>query len=172
VTELREPASISTDNGLAGTALTWLHFDRSPGHRMPSASALALATVLSLAGSLLADWLLAKLAVAVFPSTKGYTHFQFHDYAALTSVGVIVACAAWPIVARWCSQPRWLFVRLAVLVSLVLLLPDVAILVQGQPAKAVLFLVLMHIAIAVVTYNALVRLSPVRGKQSGEQARS
>jgi hypothetical protein len=129
---------------------------------MPAVGALVVATVVSLVGSVVADWLLAKLAVAVFPSTKGYSHFAFHDYAALTVVGVIVACISWPIVVRWCSQPRRLFAQLAVLVSLVLLLPDVAILVQGQPAKAVLFLALMHVAIAVVTYNALVRVSPVR----------
>jgi hypothetical protein len=162
VNQLREPDSISANGGLTGKALHRVHFDRSPGHRTPAIGALVVATALSLAGSLLADWLLTKLAVAVFPSTKGYPHFQFGDYSTLTILGVIAACAGWPIVARWCSQPRWLFVRLAVLVSLALLLPDLAILVQGQPAKAVLFLALMHIAIAVVTYNALVRLSPVR----------
>ena len=41
-------------------------------------------------------------------------------------------------------------------------LPDVYILVKGQPAKAVGFLFLMHLAIALVTYNALVRVAPVR----------
>ena len=48
------------------------------------------------------------------------------------------------------------------LVTLVLWLPDVYILVNGQPAKAVGFLFAMHLAIALVTYNALVRLAPVR----------
>jgi hypothetical protein len=129
-----------------------------------------MATVLALGGSLLADWLLAKLGVAVFPSTRGYPHFQFSDYSILTVLGVIAACVGWPIVARWCSQPRWLFVRLAVLVSLALLLPDLAILIQGQPAKAVFFLALMHVAIAVVTYNALVGLSPARSGNSGARA--
>jgi len=125
-----------------------------------------VATIVSLGGSLLADWLLTKLAVLVFPNTKGYQHFQFGDYSTLTILGVVIACVGWPIVVRWCSQPQSLFFRLAVIVSLALLLPDLAILVQGQPPKAVLFLALMHIAIGVVTYNALVRISPVRSKRS------
>jgi len=51
---------------------------------------------------------------------------------------------------------------MAVLVTLVLWLPDVYILMKGQPVKAVAFLFLMHLAIALVTYKALVRLAPVR----------
>jgi hypothetical protein len=54
---------------------------------------------------------------------------------------------------------------MAIGVTLVLWLPDVYILVQGQPAKAVGFLFVMHLAIALVTYNALVRLAPVRVPQ-------
>ena len=50
---------------------------------------------------------------------------------------------------------------MAVLVTLVLWLPDVWILIKGQPANAVAILFVMHVAIALVTYNALVRLAPV-----------
>jgi len=74
----------------------------------------------------------------------------------------IFACVAWPVTTRITSQPRWMFLRMAVLVTLVLWLPDVYILTKGQPVKAVAFLFLMHLAIAVVTYNALVRLAPAR----------
>ncbi len=89
-------------------------------------------------------------------------HFRFSDYSKLTIIGVIIACAAWPVVARVTSDPRWVFFRLAILVTIVLLLPDLYIWVKGQPAHAVLFLVLMHLAIAVITYNLLVRVAPVR----------
>jgi hypothetical protein len=87
-------------------------------------------------------------------------HFQFHDYAKLTVIGVIIACTAWPVVTRISSTPRWLFLRLAILVTLILWLPDVYILYQGQPADAVAVLFMMHLAIALVTYNVLVRLAP------------
>ncbi len=143
-------------------AMELARVDLSPRHRGPRALSLAVATVASLVLCLLADWLLAKAAVAVFPATKGYVHFQFSDYAKLTIIGVIIACIGWPIVARVTSDPRWVFFRLAILVTIVLLLPDLYIWMQGQPGQAVLFLALMHLAIAVITYNLLVRVAPVR----------
>jgi hypothetical protein len=137
--------------------------DFAPKQRQPSTARVVLATVVALIGSLAADAVLVALGEAVFPTTKGYAHFQFSDYSKLTIIGVIIACAAWPIVTRITSAPRWLFFRLAIAVTFVLFLPDFYILKQGQPAKAVAVLLCMHVAIAVVTYNALVRLAPVRG---------
>jgi hypothetical protein len=146
-------------------ALDLIHLDFAPNHEHPQAGRLVLATVVSVVGSLVADALLVVIAQAVFPSTKGYAHFQFSDYSKLTVIGVIIACIAWPITTRITSQPRWMFFRMAILVTLVLWLPDVYILVQGQPGKAVAFLFLMHLAIAVVTYTALVHLAPVRARR-------
>ena len=109
-----------------------------------------------------ADAIVVVLGKLAFPSTQDYSHFQFRDYSKLTVIGVVVACVAWPIVTRISSAPRWLFFRLAILVTLVLLVPDLYILHQGQPAKAVIVLMVMHLAVALVTYNALVHLAPVR----------
>jgi hypothetical protein len=134
--------------------------DFRPRHAQPRVSRVVPATLAAVAGSLAADALLVAIGQAVFPGTRGYVHFQFHDYAKLTVIGVIVACAAWPVVTRISAVPRWLFFRLAILVTLVLWLPDVYILYRGQPANAVAILVLMHLAIALVTYNLLVRLAP------------
>ena len=39
------------------------------------------------------------------------------------------------------------------------------ILKQGQPAQAVAVLMWMHVAIALVTYNSLVHLAPVRARR-------
>ena len=117
--------------------------------------------MVALVGSLVADAILVAVAKAVFPSTKDYPHFVFSDYGKLTVIGVIVACIGWPIVTRISSAPRWLFFRLAIVVTLVLFLPDLYILKQGQPAKAVAVLMCMHVAIALVTYNALVHLAPI-----------
>jgi hypothetical protein len=134
--------------------------DFRPRHTQPKTSRVVLATIAALAGSLAADALLVVLGQAVSPATRGYVHFQFHDYAKLTVIGVIIACAAWPVVTRMSSEPRWLFFRLAILVTLVLWLPDIYILYRGQPGDAVAVLFLMHLAIAVVTYNLLVHLAP------------
>jgi Family of unknown function (DUF6069) len=119
-------------------------------------------TVAAVGLSLLADALLAMAGTYLFPSTKGYDHFRFADYSKLTVIGVLVACVAWPVAARLSSAPRWLYARLAVAVTLVLLVPDLYILWQGQPVAAVLVLMCMHVAIALVTYNVLMRVAPVR----------
>src|SRR5271163_432586 len=107
--------------------------DFRPGHGQPTVSRLVLATIAAVAGSLAADALLVVIAQAAFPGTKGYAHFQFSDYAKLTVIGVIIACVAWPVVTRISFDPRWLFLRLAVVVTLILWLPDLWILSQGQP---------------------------------------
>jgi hypothetical protein len=143
-------------------SLDLVKVDFAPRHHQPSTIRLLLATAVSLAGSLGVDAAIVAVGTAVFPSTKGYVHFQFHDYAKLTVIGVIIACIAWPIVTRISSAPRWLFFRLAILVTLILWLPDIFILAKGQPAKAVAVLMCMHLAIALVTYNALVHIAPVR----------
>jgi hypothetical protein len=116
----------------------------------------------SLIGLLAADAVLVAIGTRIFPSTSGYVHFRFSDYGRLTTIGVIVACVAWPVMTRISSAPRWVFLRMAVLVTAVLLLPDLYILAKGQPVKAVLVLMIMHLAIGLVTYNALVHLAPAR----------
>jgi hypothetical protein len=145
--------------------MSLLRLDFTPTHHQPSTVRVLLATVLSIAGSLLADAALVAIGSRVFPTTKGYVHFEFHDYAKLTIIGVVIACIAWPVVCRVSSAPRWLFFRLAIAVTVVLLLPDVYILHQGQPARAVAVLMVMHLAIALITYNLLVHLAPVRRRR-------
>ena len=124
--------------------MSLVHLDFAPNHEQPQAGRVALATVVSLVGSLLANAVLVVIAQALIPGTKGYAHFQFGDYAKLTVIGVLIACAAWPVTTRITSQPRWMFFRMAVLVTLVLWLPDVYILMKGQPGKAVAVLFVMH----------------------------
>lgn len=143
-------------------AASLVRLDFAPQHRQPPAGRVLLATVASIAGSLAADAVLVVIGEALFPGTKGYVHFRFSDYGKLTVIGVIIASVAWPVVSRVSSEPRWLFVRLAALVTLFLWLPDLYILYRGQPADAVAVLMVMHLAIAVVTYNLLVHLAPVR----------
>ncbi|HSY15652.1 MAG TPA: DUF6069 family protein [Jatrophihabitantaceae bacterium] len=147
---------------MIGRSLRLARIDFSPNHTQPAPLNVTLATIVSIVASLLCDAVLVAIGTAVFPSTKGYPHFNFSDYGKLTIIGVIIACVAWPIATRITSAPRWLFARLAVLVTLVLLLPDLAILVNGQSPRAVAILVLMHLAIALVTYHSLVRLAPTR----------
>ena len=149
-----------------GRALGLARVDFAPAHRQPSSLRVAIATIVSVAGSLAADAILVVIGEAVFPSTKGYVHFQFSDYSKLTIIGVLIACAAWPIVTRISSAPRWLFFRMAIAVTLVLWLPDLYILHMGQSVRAVAVLMVMHLAIAVVTYNCLVHIAAIRRRRS------
>ena len=142
-------------------AASLVHLDFSPKHRQPLPGRVVLAAVASIVCCLVADFILVVIGEAIFPATKGYVHFRFSDYGKLTVIGVIIASAAWPVVTRVTSAPRWLFSRLAVLVTLFLWLPDLYILYRGQPARAVAVLMVMHLAIALVTYNLLVHVAPV-----------
>ena len=148
--------------GLFQSALEASRIDFKPRHRQPPSTALVVATAFSLLASLLLDALMIVIGTAIFSSTKGYVHFRFSDYSRLTVIGVLLACGAWPFVCRLSSQPRWLFFRAAILLSAVLFIPDLYLMIRGDPLKAVLVLFVMHVGIAVVTYNSLVHLAPVR----------
>lgn len=155
---------------LQALAVVAIDFDRRHDH--PAAGRLVLATAVAVIGSLLANAALVAIGTTVFPATKGFVHFEFSDYGRLTVLGVVLACASWPIVSRISSVPRWVFFRLAVAVTLVLWLPDVWILIHGEPPDAVLVLMLMHLAVALVTYPTLVHVAPIRQWSDGLVGRS
>jgi hypothetical protein len=136
--------------------------DWSPSHRQPSVVRVVIATVIAVAGALAADAILVALCTRVFPGTAGYSHFQFHDYAKLTIIGVVIGAVGWPVLTRISSAPKWLYRRLMILISLVLFLPDAWLLIHHQPPKAVAVLMLMHVAIAAVIYSTMVNIAPIR----------
>jgi hypothetical protein len=148
-------------------ALRLARVDFRPYGRQPPASRVIAALVVSVIGSLAADAILVAIGTTVFPATKGYGHFQFSDYAKLTVIGVVIACLAWPVITRISSAPRWLLFRLAILVTLVLWLPDLYILYRGAPGRAVAVLMTMHLAIALITYNSLVHIAKVKPSGRG-----
>ena len=143
-----------------GPLLKAFHVDFVRADPQPSWPRWVVATAVALLGSLAADAALAAGGKRVFPSTAGFVHFRFSDYAKLTLIGVLVACVAWPVVTRLSSRPQWLFLRLAVAVTLALFLPDVWIWIRGESVRGILVLVVMHLAIAVITYTSLVRIAP------------
>jgi hypothetical protein len=137
----------------------------SPGNKgrsvpRPRPLLLVLASIVALSGSLLACAVLVLIGVRVFPDTAGYAHFQFPDYAKLTTIGVLVGCVAWPVFCAVFVRPRLMYLWAAILASVVLLAPDGWILLHGAPVDAVDVLVAMHLAVAAVTVSALVFLAP------------
>jgi hypothetical protein len=147
---------------LIDRALKLARIDWSPARRQPAPEWVAIATMIAVAVALLADAALVAAGTALFPSTIGYEHFRFDDYAKLTVIGVVIGCAGWPITTRITSAPRWLFSRLAVLISLVLFLPDVWLLLRHQPLDAVAVLMTMHVAVALITYQVVVRVASAK----------
>jgi hypothetical protein len=161
----RKDAKVQDDRqagpGLLDWATAQARLSFSPSHRQPSLLRVLLSTCSSLILCLASDAILVSIGEAIFPRTKGYSHFHLSDYGKLTVIGVVIACVAWPIVTRVSWDPRWLFFRLAILVTLVLWLPDLYILYRGQPGDAVAVLMVLHLAIALLTYNLLVHIAPV-----------
>lgn len=162
----RPPTTPSWERTLAR-----LHVDVHGSQPGPSPVLVIVATVVAVAGSLVADALLVHLGQHVYPRVRHYGHFHFSDYGKLTVIGVLVACAGWPLVARFSTAPRRVFGWLAVLVTVVLFAPDAYIyVVQKQPGEGVFVLIWMHVAIAIVTYVALVTIAPPRAPAVRDRA--
>ncbi len=139
-----------------------LGVDLEARHRAPTNARVGVAALAAVVASLGADAGLVALGTAVFPATRGFSHFRPLDYGSFTVLGVLAACLLWLALVRVADEPRRLYRRLAVAVSLVLLLPDAYLLLfSGEPPRAVGVLVAMHGAVALCTYHLVVRLAPV-----------
>ena len=145
-------ASRSTRTGPAPHAVP-------PTLRRVAAAGLAAAAV-----SLAADLVLVAVGQAVFTVPASFGKFAFGTYALLTVLGAAGATAAWWAVTRLSSRPQWLLIRLAALVTALLLIPDFLLLgTRGNPTGPVVILMLMHLAIAAITYLTLIKVAPARG---------
>jgi hypothetical protein len=119
-------------------------------------------TALAALASLFGDALVVQWTKSRYPSLSNYSHFRLADYGTLTIVGVLGAGFAWWLVTRSVGTPRRVFFRVALVVTVVLWLPDLWLLVRGEPGRAIAALALMHVVVAVVTYNVLVHVAPLR----------
>jgi hypothetical protein len=117
-------------------------------------------TAIAAIASVVVNAALVWLATAFDPALQHYSHFRLADYGALTVVGVISAGVAWYIATRNLVTPRHTFFRVAVATMVVLWVPDVWLFVKHEPTRAVIFLILMHLAVALITYNLLVFAAP------------
>jgi hypothetical protein len=133
--------------------------DLKPNRPLPSAARIVLAGVLSVVGSLIADLILVAIGRAAFDPPASFDKFNFATYAALTIIGVIGATAGWALLVRMTSHPRWFVLRAAVVVTIVLLVPDFALLPR-DPTGPVVVLMIEHIAIAIVTTVLLLTVAP------------
>jgi hypothetical protein len=133
--------------------------DLRPLHPPPSLGRIALAGVLSAVASVVACVILSEAGKALLSPPASFDKFTPPGYIVLTVLGVAAATVGWAILVRMTSQPRWCLTVAAVLVTIVLLLPDVAILPQ-DPTSDVVVLMIEHVAIAIITTWLLLRVSP------------
>lgn len=136
--------------------------DFPTGRQQPSLWRFVVAVIVAVGGSLIACAVLVAVGTAVFPMTIGYGHFVFADYSKLVIIGVLIACASWPLVTLISSRAARLFLILTIAVTIVSFAPDLWILHTGQVAEGVLVLAVMHVAVALVTLPALVFIAPQR----------
>ena len=130
----------------------------------PRPARFLIAAVVAVGLSLLACAAVAAATIALVPALRSYGHLEVQDWAKLTVVGIVLASLGWPIAGLIWARARRPFLVLTVVVTVVSFVPDLWILRQGQPASGVLVLAIMHVAVAVVTYPALVLIAPQRSR--------
>ncbi len=136
-----------------------LHLDLRPLRPLPSVPQIALAGLASAVASVLACVVLSEVGKAALSPPAYFDKFNPPGYIALTVIGVAGATIGWAILVRLTSRPRWCLMVAAVAVTIVLLLPDVAIL-PHNPTSDVVVLMVEHLVIAVITTVLLLRLAP------------
>lgn len=128
----------------------------------PALARIVMAGVISLVASLVADAFLVAVGRGLFHRSGGFGPFHASAYVPLTVLGVVGATVGWAVLLQVTSRPRWVLLRAAIVVTVVLLVPDVNLL-PTNPGGPVATLMVMHLAIAVVTYAALRGMAPARG---------
>jgi len=138
-------------------ALARARVDWTPVPEPAPRARVIVVSLICLGAALGANAGLVTIATSWSPSLNGYSHFRFIDYGSLTALGEVGACAVWFVLARISSAPRWLFLRLAVVTTILLWVPDLWLIAKHEPVGAVATLMVMHLAMALLTYNILVR---------------
>jgi hypothetical protein len=145
---------------LKNRLLLWLRIDLRAPKTAPSNVRTALCGVVAALLSLGVNALLVKLGETWESSLHHFSHFRFVEYSILTVVGVAVASVAWSVTNRSTQSPRWLFFRMAIVVVVLAWIPDLWLLARHEPVRGVAILALMHVAVALLTYNILVYGAP------------
>lgn len=141
--------------------------DLRPLTPLPSGRRIALAGLLAIVGSLVADAVLSTISAATLSPPAYFDKFNAGSYAPLTIIGVVGATVGWALLVRLTSQPQWFVIRAAVVVTIVGLIPDVALL-SNNPTGAVIGLMVEHLVIAVITTYALLKVAPAGSPRAAQ----
>jgi Family of unknown function (DUF6069) len=117
---------------------------------------------LAVISSVAANVLFAVAAVAIFRVPPEFQPLTVGAIATFTALGVIGAVVVFALVARFSGRPISLFRRIALIVLLVSLLPDLALPLSGEPGVTpltVALLMLTHVIAAAVSVAVLTTLT-------------
>ncbi len=160
------PDTHATTTAPSRRLLGYFGVDLPMGKAQPNPIRFVAAVIAAVVLSIAACWALAALGVALDPATATYEHFRFGDYAKLTIIGVGIAGIAWPIATLLSQDARRIYLWAAVIVTLVSFAPDAWIIRGGQPVAAVIVLMIMHVALALITYPVMVFGAPQRSPRT------
>lgn len=130
-------------------------------HR-PSTARLAFATILAGALSLATNLAIARVGQDILGVSEAFQPYQ--SIPALTISAVVLGAVLFWVLSNRAKHPRRTFIRIALAVLLLSVLPDGGLLVGSAPGatvRAVGSLMAMHVATALIVVSLLLRVGPV-----------
>ena len=123
---------------------------------------LARVGVVAVAVAVVTNILIRTVAVSVFGIGEGFLPLGVGPTIVFTAVGMTGAVVAFGLILRFARRPVWLFRRVALVVLLISLVPDVLMLFSGLTpgvtVAGVVTLMLEHVASWAVAVGVLTTL--------------
>ena len=115
-----------------------------------------------MAAAVVVNVVIRTVAVFVFGIGEGFLALGLGPTVVFTVIGMVGAVAVFGLILRFSRRPAWLFGRVALVVLLISLVPDVLLLVApsipGATVPGVLTLMVEHVASWAVAVTVLPRV--------------
>jgi hypothetical protein len=119
--------------------------------------------LLTVLASVIVNALIVLVAKALFAVAPTFTPLQVRSVLVFTVIGAVGAVLVFALIMRWAKHPVRLFQRVAWVVLLVSLIPDLLLpfvqLFPGTTIPGVVALILMHVATGLICIGVLPRAS-------------
>jgi hypothetical protein len=138
------------------------HTTQNTSHQPGLSKRLLMVGSLIVLAAIVTNTLIALAAKALFPVAPTFQPLQPQSFIPSTVIGVVGAVTVFALLVRWTKQPARMFQRIAVVVLLVSLLPDLLLpfipLFPGTTFPEVGALLLMHVATGLLCLSTLPRV--------------
>ncbi|GAB4423985.1 MAG: hypothetical protein OHK0015_02220 [Chloroflexi bacterium OHK40] len=128
---------------------------------------LLIAGLVALVGSVIGNLLVRVIAVALLRPDPAFLPLGWGPPIVFTVIGVVGAIGVYALLGRFASRPITLFRRVALVVLLISMIPDLLLIANpaGMPGATtgnVIALMVMHVVAWYITVEALTRLAGER----------